>query len=58
MGLYYRSITLLRFSPEERRNVIDKYFWEDILDLQDLIRRDLSAWLGRNGGSNAAPGAT
>ena len=41
-----RNITQLRLSPEERREVIDRYFRQDVVDLQFLIRRDLSAWLG------------
>jgi hypothetical protein len=41
-----RNITHLHLTPEERTRVIDAYFREDVLRLQDLIQRDLGAWLG------------
>jgi len=47
-----RNTDRLRLSPTENRRLIDEYFREDILDLQDLIQRDLSAWLGSDGSSN------
>jgi hypothetical protein len=45
-NLHNRNLTKARLSPEVRRRVTDEYFREDILKLQGLIRRDLSAWLG------------
>jgi hypothetical protein len=42
-----RNITHLHLTPEERMRVVDEYFREDVLRLQDLIQRDLGAWLGR-----------
>jgi hypothetical protein len=44
-GLHNRNLTRARLSPEARRRVIDTYLREDILKLQGLIQRDLSAWL-------------
>ncbi len=44
--LHNRNLTKSALSPEVRRSVTDTYFREDILRLQGLIQRDLSAWLG------------
>jgi hypothetical protein len=44
-NLHNRNLSNCELGPETRRRVIDDYFREDILDLQHLIRRDLSAWL-------------
>jgi hypothetical protein len=44
-SLHNRNLTNTRLSPEVRRQVIEKYFREDILELQGLLQRDLSAWL-------------
>lgn len=44
-SLHNRNLTKARLSPEVRRQVTEDYFREDILKLQLLIRRDLSAWL-------------
>ncbi len=41
-----RNVVQLALAPEDRRRVIDEYFREDLEGLQDLIQRDLSAWLG------------
>jgi hypothetical protein len=43
--LHKRNLVRPELPSEVRRRVTDKYFREDILALQDLIRRDLSAWL-------------
>ena len=34
-----------RLDPELRRELTERYFREDILKLQDMLRRDLTAWL-------------
>lgn len=44
-NLHNRNLTKPRLSPELRKRVIAEYFREDILELQRLIQRDLSAWL-------------
>jgi hypothetical protein len=44
-AFHNRNLTRRRLPPELRAKVTDTYFREDILRLQDLIRRDLSAWL-------------
>jgi hypothetical protein len=44
-AIHNRNLTRRRLPPELRAKVTDAYFREDILRLQDLIRRDLSAWL-------------
>ncbi len=44
-NLHNRNLTRVRLSPELRSRVTDQYFTEDILELQRLIRRDLSVWL-------------
>ncbi|TCJ15462.1 sulfotransferase [Rubrobacter taiwanensis] len=44
-ALHNRNLTRPGLAPEMRRRVIDVYFREDILNLQELLRRDLSAWL-------------
>jgi hypothetical protein len=44
-NLHNRNLTKSALSPETRRSVTNVYFREDILKLQDLIQRDLSAWL-------------
>lgn len=49
-----RNTSRLKLSSAENRRLIDRYFREDILALQDLIQRDLSAWLGRD----SSPGDT
>lgn len=46
-GLHNRNLTSQRLSPELRAEVTEAHFREDILKLQSLIRRDLSAWLGQ-----------
>jgi len=33
-------------SPDLRAKLIREYFWDDILALEDLLQRDLSAWKG------------
>lgn len=43
--LHNRNLTKSALSPETRRSVTDAYFREDILKLQELLQRDLSAWL-------------
>jgi Sulfotransferase family len=53
-NLNNRNITHLPLSPEERRRIIDEYFREDILNLQDLIQRDIGAWLGSHRETTAA----
>lgn len=45
-NLNNHNITHLRLLPAERRRIIDEYFREDVLSLQDLLQRDLGAWLG------------
>lgn len=44
-SLHNRNLTKPGLSPKVRGRVIDQYFREDILELQTLIQRDLSAWL-------------
>jgi hypothetical protein len=44
-GLHNRNLVRTRLSPEVRRKVIDTYFRDDIMELEGLIERDLSAWL-------------
>lgn len=44
--LHNRNLTTSQLSPEMRRRVINQYFRDDIVRLQELICRDLSAWLG------------
>lgn len=44
-GLHNRNLAKRRLSPEVKKMVIDTHFREDILKLQSLIHRDLSAWL-------------
>lgn len=46
-ALHNRNLAKERLPAHKRRRVIDAYFREDILRLQDLIQRDLSAWLDR-----------
>lgn len=43
--LHNWNLTKPLLSPEVRRRVITDYFREDILKLQRLLERDLSAWL-------------
>lgn len=43
--LHNQNLTKARLSPEVRRGATDRYFREDILSLQTLLDRDLSAWL-------------
>jgi len=43
--LHNRNLVKSQLSPEVREKVIDEYFREDILNLQHLMQRDLSAWL-------------
>lgn len=47
-GSYLHNKNLMKpqLAPGTRRMVIDEYFLEDMLGLQDLIRRDLTGWLG------------
>ena len=44
-SLHNQNLTKARLSPEVCRRTIDEYFREDILKLEALIQRDLSAWL-------------
>lgn len=44
-GLHNRNLTKPRISPEARKRVTDTYFRDDILKLQNLTGRDLSAWM-------------
>ena len=44
-GLHNRNLVRQRLSPEVRRKVIGTYFRDDVLKLEGLIQRDLSAWL-------------
>lgn len=44
-NLHNRNLANARLAPEVRKRVIDEYFRRDVLELQSLIRRDLSAWL-------------
>jgi hypothetical protein len=44
-ALHNLNLAAKRLSPGVRRRVIDTYFREDILELESLIQRDLSAWL-------------
>jgi hypothetical protein len=44
-ALHNQNLAAKRLSPGVRRRVIDTYFREDILELESLIQRDLSAWL-------------
>ncbi len=46
-SLHNRNLAKPRLSPELRARVTDAYFRDDISKLQDLLQRDLSAWLGR-----------
>jgi hypothetical protein len=43
--LHNSNLTKVRLSPEERRETINAYFREDILKLEEMIHRDLSAWM-------------
>jgi hypothetical protein len=43
--LHNKNLVKAKLSPELRRRVIEEYFHQDILELQDLIGRDLSFWL-------------
>lgn len=43
--LHNKNLTKSALSAETRRGVTDTYFRQDILKLQDLIQRDLCAWL-------------
>jgi hypothetical protein len=45
-ALHNRNLEKAHLSPEVRRRVTDWYFRDDIVRLQGLIGRDLSAWLG------------
>ena len=47
-NLKNRNVVRLQISPGERRRLIDEYFREDLEGLQQLIQRDLSAWLGND----------
>jgi hypothetical protein len=49
-----RNVVQLGLSPEERRRMIEEYFREDLEGLQDLVQRDLSAWLDDSGRTNGA----
>jgi hypothetical protein len=44
-NLHNRNLAKARLSPDVRKKVIDEYFRQDVLKLQCLIQRDLSAWL-------------
>lgn len=44
-NLHNRNLAKAPLAPEVRKRVIEEYFRRDILKLQDLIQRDLSAWL-------------
>jgi hypothetical protein len=44
-ALHNQNLAAKRLSPGVRKRVIDTYFREDILELESLIQRDLSAWL-------------
>jgi hypothetical protein len=44
-NLHNRNLSSQRLSPQLREKVTEAYFREDILRLQGLIQRDLSAWL-------------
>jgi hypothetical protein len=44
-SIHNQNLTKTRLSPDVRRKAIDDYFREDILKLQALLQRDLSAWL-------------
>jgi hypothetical protein len=44
-NLHNRNLASPQLSPQVRKRVTNEYFREDILKLQDLIQRDLSAWL-------------
>ena len=43
--LHNGNLVKARLSPEAYQQVIDEYFRADIVELQQLIQRDLSAWL-------------
>lgn len=43
--LHNRNLTKPHLAPNVRRRVIDRYFREDVVKLQDLIQRDLATWL-------------
>lgn len=43
--LHNKNLVKPKLSSDLRRSVIDHYYREDILDLQGLVHRDLSAWL-------------
>ena len=45
-AIHNRNLTRHQLSHEVRGEVADEYFREDVVRLQSLIRRDLSAWLG------------
>ncbi len=53
-GLYNRTKGSFALDPGDRRLVID-YYRDEILRAQDLIGRDLSAWLDENAGANRSP---
>lgn len=44
-NLHNRNLSSQRLSPQVRTELTEKYFREDILELQSLIQRDLSDWL-------------
>lgn len=44
-ALHNRNLVSARLSPEARKRVTDEYFREDTLKLQQLVQRELSAWL-------------
>jgi hypothetical protein len=44
-NLHNQNLSNQRLSPQLREKVTEDYFREDILRLQDLLQRDLSAWL-------------
>jgi hypothetical protein len=45
-ALHNRNLVNPRLSPEVRKRVTEQYFREDTLNLQKLLRRDLSSWVG------------
>ncbi len=54
-GIFYnRGKKHLALAPDDRRMVID-YYRDEILRTQDLIGRDLSAWLNVNARTNQSP---
>jgi len=44
-NIHNNNLLKPQLSSDVRRRVINDHFREDILNLQDLILRDLSAWL-------------